>query len=165
MYPQGKLTWFSKHVGGVLKYFKRDGASEFFALDGANSRVLIADTVKQVRGRFTIAQVNAGVELLPALPGYAYRMVSGGLIGEGGAVTSVTTVDILGTQTTAVKLVAGAQAALTENTLVRDAAILAAGASFAVNDVNTAITVDVTGSDITVATHVQVFFTYVVEVV
>ncbi len=32
MYPQGKLPYFSKHVAGVLTYFRRSDASEIFRL-------------------------------------------------------------------------------------------------------------------------------------
>ena len=77
--------------------------------------------------------------------------------------------DILGTVTTARKLVAFGQAALTEGTLVRAGSsggvILAAGASYTVNDANTAITIGNTGADLTTATHVDIHFTYVIEAV
>lgn len=123
--------------------------------------------VQSIRTRFTVAQVNAGATVLAAVAGFKYRLVSAILIAIGGAATSVTTVDILGTQTTGVKLFAGAQASLTQNTLVStdDAgmAVLAAGASFVPNDVNTAITIGVTGSAITVATSIDVILTYCLE--
>jgi hypothetical protein len=125
-------------------------------------------TTRSVRTRFTIAQVNAGATLLTAVPGMRYRMVSASAIAVGGAVGATTTVDILGTQSASgVKLVAFAQANLTQNTQLTSggtgAAILAGGLSYVLNDAGTAITVGVTGSAITTATHVDVIMTYVQE--
>lgn len=125
--------------------------------------------LRNVRQRFTIAQVNAGATLLPALPGKRYRLVDASAIAIGGAVAAVTTVDLLGTSTTSRKLVAWAQANLTQSALVRAGAtggtILADGASFAANDANTALTVGKTGSDVTTATHIDILVTYVVDAV
>jgi hypothetical protein len=146
----------------------RDAAGSVIAtFDGTNGRLLVPDTVLSVRSRFTIAQVNAGVELLPAVPGYKYRMIEAQAISIGGATTAVTTVDILGTQTSPVKLVAFAQASMTENTVLKSggtgAAVLTGGDSYVANDEDTAITVDITGSNITVATHIDVILSYVLE--
>lgn len=167
IYPVGKTSFFSKPVGGILKFFRRSDASEFYAIDGVNKRVIVVDTVRQIRTRFTVAQVNAGATLLAALPGYKYRMVAGRAISVGGAAGAVTTVDILATLASSRKLVAFAQASLTQSTLLRDGAaggaILADGASYTVNDVNTAVTVGITGSSITVATNIDFHFDYVIE--
>lgn len=118
-------------------------------------------------GRFaaTIAEVNAGLTLLPAVPNVKYRVHDVSLISVGGAAGAVTTVDILGTQSaSSAKLLAAAQANLTQNALLRaggtGGTILAAGASFAECDVNTAITIGKTGSDVTTATHIHVLLTY-----
>ena len=121
-----------------------------------------------MRKRLTIAQVNAGATLVPAMPGVKLRMVDASAIAVGGAVGAVTTVDILATQAaSSVKLVAFAQASMTQNTQLRSgasgAAILAGGVSYAQNDVSTAITIGKTGSDITTATHVDVLLTYSLE--
>jgi hypothetical protein len=66
-----------------------------------------------------------------------------------------------------VKLVAYAQASLTQSTLLRDGAsgstLLADGASYVANDANTAITVNKTGASVTTATHIDVNFSYVIE--
>lgn len=117
-----------------------------------------------LRTRVTAAQVNAGFTLLPALAGRRYRIVDAAFIAIGGAVTAATSVDLLGTQTTSVQLMAAAVAGLTQNTLLRagatNAAILAGGASFVPNDVNTAITINKTGSNMATATHVDVLLTY-----
>lgn len=124
--------------------------------------------VQHVRTRFTIAQINTGATLLTAVPGFKYRMIEASAISVGGAAGAVTTVDILGTQSTSsVKLVAFAQASLTQNTQLKSGAsgatILAGGVSYVANDVNTAITVGKTGSDVTTATHIDVMMSYVVE--
>jgi hypothetical protein len=124
--------------------------------------------IQNVRRRCTIAEVNAGVTLLSAIPGFKYRMVGCTAISVGGAAAAVTTVDVLGTQSTSsVKLVAYAQASLTQSTLLRDGAsgstLLADGASYVANDANTAITVNKTGASVTTATHIDVNFSYVIE--
>ena len=167
-YPQGATPFYSKYVGGVLKFFRRSDNSEFYSIDGANKRVGAVNHAQQLRTRLTVAQVNAGFTLLAALPGYKYRLLDAAAIAVGGAVTTVTTVDILGTQSTVKKLVAFGQAALTQSTLVRAGSaggvLLADGASFAACDANTAITANITGSSITVATSVDFLLSYVIEV-
>lgn len=121
-----------------------------------------------LRKRATVAQVNAGITLLGAIAGAKYRLVDAAAIAIGGAVTSVTTVDLKGTQSTSVvKLVAFGQAALTQSALVRAGSaggvLLADGASFVANDVSTAVTVGITGSSITVATNVDFIIQYTLE--
>jgi predicted RecA/RadA family phage recombinase len=124
--------------------------------------------VLQVRRRCTIAEVNAGVTLLPAATGVKYRMINGAMIAIGGAAAAHTTIDLIGTQSaSAVKLVAFAVAQTAENTLLQPgitgAAILAGGVSYVANDVNTAITVGKTGSSITTASHIDILMSYVRE--
>lgn len=124
--------------------------------------------IRRLRTRVTIAQVNAGLTLVPAMPGVKLRMVDCDIIAVGGAAAAVTTVDILGTQATAsAKLVAFAQASLTQSARLRagasGATILADGASFAQNDTNTAITIGKTGSNVTTATHFDVDLSYTIE--
>jgi predicted RecA/RadA family phage recombinase len=123
--------------------------------------------VLNLRKRLTVAAVNAGATLLPAIAGAKYRLIDAYAIAVGGAVTTVTTVDIIGTLTSARKLVAFGQAALTQSALVRAGSaggvIQADGASFTANDVNTAITAGITGSAITVATHVDFQLLYAIE--
>lgn len=126
------------------------------------------DQVFQVRTRFTIAEINAGATLLPALPRHKYRILDMALIAIGGAVTGATDVRILGTQGAAsVALLIAAVAALTQDALLRagaaNATVLAAGASFVANDANTAITVGKTGGAGATATHVDVLVSYVVD--
>jgi len=141
-------------------------------LPGANTDIPAAGiagsgVVLNARARFTIAEVNAGVTLIPAAVGVKYRMINGAMIAIGGAAAAHTTIDIVGTLSTARKLVAFAVANTAQDALLQPgitgAAILAAGASYTANDANTAITVAKTGSPITTATHIDIFFTYVRE--
>ena len=124
--------------------------------------------VQCVRRRFTIAQVNAGATILAAVGGIKFRMVSCKAIAVGGAAAAVTTVDILATAAAASrKLVAFAQANLTQSTVLTDGGtggtVLADGASHTQNDANKAITIGKTGSDVTTATHIDVIFEYTAE--
>ena len=124
----------------------------------------IEAAVNQKRFRVTTAQVNAGLTLLPARAGIRYQLVDCALISIGGAASGATTVDILATQTSGVKLLAAAVAGLTQNTLLRagatNATILAGGVSFVANDANTAITIGKTGSDLATSTHIDVLLQY-----
>ncbi len=134
----------------------------------ANRKVSGASVLITFRLRVTVAQIIAGLTLLPAIPGYKYRMTGCKAIAIGGAAATVTTVDILATQATAsVKLVAFAQASLTQDTVLSaggtGAAVLAGGASYVQNDANTAITISETGSNIATATAVDVIIDYAVE--
>jgi hypothetical protein len=121
-----------------------------------------------IRKRFTTAQVNAGAEILPAAAGVAYRMTEVKVVAVGGAAAAVTTVDILGTQATSVvKLAAFAQASLTQSTELRagdtGGTILADGASYAVCDAGAALTIGITGSAMTTATHIDVILEFAAE--
>lgn len=152
----------AEFVNGDLVY--KDSAGLVIALfDGSSAK----GVVYNVRARFTVAQVNAGATLLAAKPGFAYRMVDADAIAIGGAAAAVTTVDILGTLSSARKLVAFAQASLTQSTVLKaggtGAAVLADGASYTLNDANTAITVGITGSSITTATNIDVIFSFTIE--
>jgi hypothetical protein len=136
-----------------------------FPIDDEDGAFLAAGVnTFNLRQRVTLAQVNAGLTLLPAIVGLRYRLVDVALISIGGAAAGATSVDIRGTQSAAgVNLLAAAVAGLTQNTLLRagatNAAILAAGASFVANDTNTAITIAATGT-LTTSTHIDVLLTY-----
>ena len=123
--------------------------------------------VRNLRTRSTIAVVNAGATLLAAVTGYKYRIISATAIAVGGSAAAVTTVDILGTQSSSVKLVAYAQASLTQSSVLKDggtgATVLANGASYVACDAATAITIGITGSAITTATHIDTNISYVLE--
>lgn len=120
-----------------------------------------------LRRRIAVATVSTGTTVLPAIPGMKYRMISATAISIGGATTTVTTVDILGTVSTSRKLVAFAQASLTQSAVLKDggtgAAVLADGASYTANDANTAVTVGITGSAITVATSIDFNIVFQIE--
>jgi hypothetical protein len=121
-----------------------------------------------IRKRFTVAEVNAGATILPAAPGLRYRMVDASIIAVGGAATAHTSIDIIGTVSTARKLVAFLVAGTTQSTLLRAGAatngvILADGASFTANDANTAVTIGKTGTDVATATDIDISFSFVVE--
>jgi hypothetical protein len=120
-----------------------------------------------IRKRFTAAEVNSGATVLPAIPGYKYRMHDCAMIAIGGAAATATSVDLLGTKTTSRKLVANAVAGLTQSAVLRAGAtnstVLADGESFTANDANTAITIGKTGSNLATATHIDVLLTYSIE--
>lgn len=147
--------------------FKTTAGVEIATLDPTNGLRGLG-VVRNTRQRFTIAQVNAGATILAAVAGRKYRLIDVEAISVGGAAGSVTTVDVLGTQSASgVKLAAFAQASLTRSTVLRPGvsgtAVLADGASFVQNDVNTAITIGKTGSAVDTATHIDVNLTYALE--
>jgi len=151
-------------------YMTDGGDTQVIASGGAlkcESGSIPVGVVLNTRHRVTTAEVNAGHTLLAALAGYAYRMVGCEAIAIGGAAATVTTVDILGTSSSSRKLVAFAQASLTQSAVLKaggtGANVLADGASFTTNDANTAITIGKTGSDLATATHIDVILTYVIE--
>lgn len=124
---------------------------------------------RSIRKRFTIAQVNAGAEIVPAAGDkQGLRLISCKMIAVGGAATAVTTVDILGTQGgSSVKLVAYAQASLTQSAVLTDggsgATVLADGASYVTCDGGKNITIGKTGSSVATATNIDVILTYAIE--
>jgi hypothetical protein len=156
-------------VGYQTKVYRKQGGRELVVgsggvLDVQDGAAVTGGVVRHIRKRFTVAEVNAGAELLPAVPGFKYRMVDAAMIAVGGAAATATTVDILATLSTSRKLVANAVAGLTQSAVLRAGAsnstVLADGASFTENDENTAITVGKTGSNVATATHIDVLFSY-----
>lgn len=130
--------------------------------------ISLGGRVINVRKHLSVAAVNAGATLIPAMPGMKLRLIAISAIAVGGAAGAVTTVDVKATQATvAVKLVAFAQASLTQSTELKSggagAAILADGASYAPNDAGTAVTVGITGSAITTATFIDFIGTFALE--
>lgn len=140
---------------------------------GAKSRPIKGTLVdfgvlKAQRTRATVAQINAGFTLLPALPGVKWRLVDWDMIAIGGAVTGATDVRILGTQSgSSAALGATAVAALTQSAVVRagasNAVVLANGASFVACDANTKVTVGKTGGSAATATAVDITLLYVAD--
>lgn len=142
---------------------------QVFRAKATGAKVVLPSGALVHRARFTAAEVNAGAEILPALPGFKYRMQDMALIAIGGNAATADSVDILGTQAASgVKLMAGLVAGLTRSTYLRagtatNGVILADGASFTACDENTAITVGKTGGSLATATHVDVLLTYTIE--
>jgi hypothetical protein len=121
-----------------------------------------------LRQRVLVADVNAGLVLLAPQPNLIYRLQDVALIAIGGAASGATDVRILATQSAAsAALLIAAIAGLTQNTLLRagaaNAAILAAGASFIRNDVNTGISIGKTGGALATATAIDVLMEFTVE--
>lgn len=123
-----------------------------------------------LRTRATTAEVNAGLELLPALSGYKYRIVDVTLIAIGGNAATATSVDLLATSGgSAVRPIVAAVAALTRSAVVKpnsaNVTVLADGASFVAMDANTAISITKQsgGSNLATATHIDCILTYVIE--
>lgn len=130
---------------------------------------------KSQRTRVTLAQMNAGFTLLPALPGVKWRLLDAAVIAIGGAATTGTSVNIIGTRAAAaVQLFVVAVARLVQSAMVRTGTpfatagaesitSLADGASYTALDTNTAVTVKTVGTAMTVATNFDVFLTYVAD--
>ena len=121
-----------------------------------------------LRTRVTLAQLNAGFTLLAAIAAFSYRLIDVTLTAIGGAATTGTSVNVIGTRAAApVQLLVAAVAALTQSALVRagaaNAVILADGASFAALDVNTPITVITVGAAMTVLTNLDVVLTFAID--
>lgn len=167
LYPVGTTPHYTRYVNGVLKFFKRSNGAEIMAIDGVNGVVYKAGDAKVWRVRATAAQVNAGFNLVDAVPGYKIQFVDATMIAVGGNAGGATSVDIKGTQGgSAVVLLAAAVGGLTRSTILKPntathAAVLADAASYVPCDVNTAITCIKNGSDLTTATHIDVTLTYV----
>jgi len=137
--------------------------------DATENRFVREDSLtggeRTLRTRVTLAQLNAGFTLLPAVAGFIYSLIDATLIAVGGAAAVGTSVNIIGTRAAApVQLLAVAIAALTQSAVVRagaaNAVVLADGASFTPLDVNTGITVITVGSAMTTLTNLDVVLEY-----
>lgn len=168
-YPEGRTSYYSKWAGGILKFIKRSTGVQFYAVDGNSADVIGTGVVKSLRTRLTVVAVNAGaVTVLAARAGYKYRLLDSKIIAVGGTTGGGTSIDIGATQSgSAVLLVVAATAAIGRSVVARDGdsnvVVLANGASYIQNDVNTAITVAAVGT-FTGATHFDVILTYAVEI-
>jgi hypothetical protein len=135
----------------------------------------VAPVAFSQRTRVTLAQLNAGFTLLAALPGFAYRLIDLMLIAVGGAATTGTSVNVIGTRAAgAVQLGVAAIAGLTQSTILRlgspfatagtaSIVALADGASFTALDVNTPVTVITVGAAMTVMTNLDVVLTFAID--
>jgi hypothetical protein len=134
----------------------------------------LSSTEKTLRTRVTVAQLNAGFTLLPAVPGFIYSLIDLMLLAVGGAATTGTSVNLIGTRAAAaVQLAVAAIAGLTQSTILRlgspfatagtaSIVALADGASFTPLDVNTPITIITVGSAMTVMTNLDVVLEYTI---
>lgn len=119
-----------------------------------------------IRRRFSLAEVNAATSLLPAFPGFGFRLVDVAMVAIGGAAGAATTVDILATQSGAsVKLFAAAIGTLTQDALVKlsTANMLANGLSLVKNDSGTGLTISKTGAALTTLVSLDVVLTFAYE--
>jgi hypothetical protein len=171
MYPEGKTSYYTKWVNGVLKFFKRSNATEFASFDGNVGLAYEAGKTYTARVRATAAEIKAGKDLVAAIPGYKTRIIDATMIAYGGAATTATSVDLLGTRGgSAVRPMVTGVAALTQSAKVSigeapaagATAILADGASFTALDANTAlrVTQQSGGSDLAGCTGVDVCVVY-----
>lgn len=136
----------------------------------------VAQTVnaQTKRIRCTTASINAaaGSELLPAVNGYAYRIIDAVLIAYGGAAATATSVDIIGTRGAAtVRPLVAAVAAIAQSVVahmgVSNMVVLADGASFTPLDAGTAVLLATqaypSAGNLATATGVDVILTYALE--
>lgn len=147
---------------------------------GSKSRVVAGLVVsfawpRWQRTRVTIAQINAGFTLLPAIPGVKWRLFDIMMIAIGGAASGATDVRVLGTAATAsVALGIAAVAGLTRSTVLRlgtpfatagtaSIVALADGASLTAMDGNTAVTCGKTGGSLATSTNVDFFLNYIAD--
>lgn len=131
--------------------------------------------LKQQRTRVTVAQINAGFTLLPAIPGVKWRIDDLKMIAIGGAASGATDVRLLGTRAGAgVALGIAAVAGLTQSTVLRlgspfatagtaSIVALADGASHTALDSNTAVTAGKTGGSLATSTAVDFLLSYVAD--
>jgi hypothetical protein len=166
-------------AGGPPANFQNTPVSNGVYVDGLTNELVVGSgisgatgspvsAIRSLRTRVAIADVNAGATVLAAVAGRKYRLIDVQAIAVGGAVGATTTVDINGTQgSSAVKLVSFAQTSLTQSAVLRPGSagvtVLADGASFVQNDVNTAITIGKTGATATGATAIDIALTYALE--
>ncbi len=147
MYPVGSGTAKARNIGSVFVEF---GVS------------------KSQRTRVTLAQMNAGLTLLPAVPGVRWRLNDATVIAIGGNAAVGTSVNIIGTRAgSAVQLLVAAIAALTRSAIVRlgaaNAVVLADGASQTQLDANTAVTCITVGTAMTTSTAFDILLNYVAD--
>lgn len=158
----------SQWSGGDL-YFYDKSMNEIFHIDGTSGKFVMPSQVMCLRTRVSAANVNTGATLLAAVPGLKYRLIDSTVIAIGGAASALTLLTISATQSAGtVLLVTHTQASLTQSTVLKPnssgAVVLADGASFIQNDVNTAITIQKTGSSLATATNIDVILTFALEV-
>ena len=171
MYPDGKSIRGKKNregfaAGGVLTAINAANAF-LYGIDPVLKQFYGAGIVNYIKKRFTVAQINAGATILAAKPGLKIQMIDCSMAAEGGNAATATSIEVEAVQSTsAVDLISNTVGILTDDTLARmgitNSTLLANGLWAVANDVNTAITISKTGSDLATATHLNVYFTYMV---
>lgn len=154
-YPAGRGAVKPKYVNGVLMF---------------DAGPLIPGVTHTLRHRVTAAEVNAGHTVLAAIPGFKYRIVDCKMIAIGGNAATATSVDLVATQgASAIRPVVNAVAGLTRSAVLRmgasNSTVLADGASTAVLDANTAVSISKQsgGSNLATATHIDLLLDFTVE--
>jgi hypothetical protein len=155
-YPAGRGAAKPKYVNGVLMF---------------DVGPLVPGVTHTLRHRVTAAEVNAGHVVLPAIPGFKYRIVDCKMIAIGGNAATATSVDLLATQgASAVRPVVNTIAATFNRSVVLrmgagGSTVLGDGASFAAMDANTAISItkQTGGSGLGTASHIDLLLDYTVE--
>lgn len=164
----GSKGAYSRWVGNDLVYYTA-GGTEIFRVAGGSIGILHQPAIERtLRAHVSAANVHAGFTLLPALPGYKYRMTDITIVAVGGNAATATSVNIIGTQAaSAVQLIVAAVAALTRSAHNKpntaSITVLADGASFTTNDANTAITIADVGGTLSGATFIDIVLTYAIE--
>jgi hypothetical protein len=147
--------------------------------DGGLNRYVYSDSAVPVllslRTRVTLAQLNAGITLLPALTNFSYRLKSVAMIAVGGAAAGGTSANVIGTRAASpVQLIVAAVARLTQSLMAvcgtpfatagaETLTTLADGASWAALDVNTPITCITVGSAMTTLTNLDVLLDFFID--
>lgn len=163
----GSKSAYSRWVSGNLVYFTASG-TEIFRIDGVAGIFGQINTERTLRLRFTVAQVNAGATIVPALAGYKFRLTDLTMVAVGGNASGATAVVVQGVQAAStVSLISAAVAALTQSAVVKphtaSVTVLADGASFVTCDANSALTVGKTGGSLATSTNIDVILTYAIE--
>ena len=136
---------------------------------GAVSFLINGGIVLSRRLRIAVADLAAGVTLLPAVAGLQYRMVACKAIAIGGDADTSTDVRVRATQAgSAVSLVEFTTTDLDRSEVHYDGegttgVVLADGDSYIQNDANTAITVDEAGGATGTATSIDIIISYTLE--
>lgn len=136
--------------------------------------VTLTQYAQSKRIRCTTVSINsaAGAELLPAVAGYAYRIIDAVLISYGGAAATATSVDIIGTRSgSEVRPLVAAVAAIAQSVVahmgISNMVVLADGASFSLLDANTAVVLGTqsfpSAGNLATCTGVDVILTYSME--
>jgi hypothetical protein len=165
-----------KGSAGVIKLGSKsspltiDGTGAAFITEGSPSPgaalgTVVAGVNYSVSANLTLAQVNAGTVILPAITGQTYKVNHAVIQAIGGAAAACTLVEIADTAGTPIVAMSAAVAALTQNTRVSEATAAATvtTTAFAPTALTASQGIQVlsTGSACTTATsfNVIVFFT------